>query len=71
MVPVISYFSNARAFHFPGNQQYAPIHMPSGGEKRRLFLSLRVLDECPHVLILDERTYKMTWMCRRWQRKNI
>ncbi len=42
-------------FLFPGNQQYAPIHMLSGGEKRRLFL-LRVLMSAPNVLILDEPT---------------
>lgn len=42
-------------FLFPGNQQYAPIHMLSGGEKRRLFL-LRVLMGAPNVLILDEPT---------------
>ncbi|MBD2195065.1 MULTISPECIES: ABC-F family ATP-binding cassette domain-containing protein [Calothrix] len=42
-------------FLFPGNQQYAPIHKLSGGEKRRLFL-LRVLMSVPNVLILDEPT---------------
>ncbi|MBF2063502.1 MAG: ABC-F family ATP-binding cassette domain-containing protein [Calothrix sp. C42_A2020_038] len=42
-------------FLFPGNQQYAPIHKLSGGEKRRLFL-LRVLISAPNVLILDEPT---------------
>jgi ATP-binding cassette subfamily F protein uup len=42
-------------FLFPGNQQYAPIRMLSGGEKRRLFL-LRVLMSTPNVLILDEPT---------------
>ncbi|MBW4563211.1 MAG: ABC-F family ATP-binding cassette domain-containing protein [Mojavia pulchra JT2-VF2] len=42
-------------FLFPGNQQYAPIHKLSGGEKRRLFL-LRVLIGAPNVLILDEPT---------------
>jgi ABC transport system ATP-binding/permease protein len=42
-------------FLFPGNQQYAPIHKLSGGEKRRLFL-LRVLMSAPNVLILDEPT---------------
>lgn len=42
-------------FLFPGNQQYAPIHKLSGGEKRRLFL-LNVLMSAPNVLILDEPT---------------
>jgi ATP-binding cassette subfamily F protein uup len=42
-------------FLFAGNQQYAPIHKLSGGEKRRLFL-LRVLMSAPNVLILDEPT---------------
>ncbi len=42
-------------FLFPPNQQYAPIHTISGGEKRRLFL-LRVLMSAPNVLILDEPT---------------
>lgn len=42
-------------FLFPANQQYAPIHKLSGGEKRRLFL-LRVLMGAPNVLILDEPT---------------
>jgi ABC transport system ATP-binding/permease protein len=42
-------------FLFPGNQQYAPIHQLSGGEKRRLFL-LQVLMGAPNVLILDEPT---------------
>jgi ATP-binding cassette subfamily F protein uup len=42
-------------FLFPGNQQYAPIHKLSGGEKRRLFL-LRLLIGAPNVLILDEPT---------------
>lgn len=42
-------------FLFPGNQQYAPIHKLSGGEKRRLFL-LRIIMGAPNVLILDEPT---------------
>ncbi|MDB9446278.1 ABC-F family ATP-binding cassette domain-containing protein [Anabaena sp. CS-542/02] len=42
-------------FLFPGNQQYAPIHKLSGGEKRRLFL-LRILIGAPNLLILDEPT---------------
>ncbi|MGB0563282.1 MAG: ABC-F family ATP-binding cassette domain-containing protein [Spirulinaceae cyanobacterium] len=42
-------------FLFTPNQQYAPIHKLSGGEKRRLFL-LQVLMGAPNVLILDEPT---------------
>lgn len=42
-------------FLFTPNQQYAPIHKLSGGERRRLFL-LKVLLSSPNVLILDEPT---------------
>jgi ATP-binding cassette subfamily F protein uup len=42
-------------FLFSPNQQYAPLHKLSGGERRRLFL-LRILITAPNVLILDEPT---------------
>ncbi len=42
-------------FLFPPDQQYAPLHKLSGGERRRLFL-LQVLMQAPNVLILDEPT---------------
>jgi ATP-binding cassette subfamily F protein uup len=42
-------------FLFPADQQYAPIHKLSGGEKRRLYL-LQILIGAPNVLILDEPT---------------
>ena len=42
-------------FLFTPNQQYAPLHKLSGGERRRLFL-LRILISAPNVLILDEPT---------------
>ncbi|PSF37439.1 multidrug ABC transporter ATP-binding protein [Aphanothece hegewaldii CCALA 016] len=42
-------------FLFTPNQQYSPIKMLSGGERRRLFL-LQVLMSSPNVLILDEPT---------------
>ncbi|GFE69661.1 hypothetical protein CFPU101_22710 [Chroococcus sp. FPU101] len=42
-------------FLFTPNQQYSPIKMLSGGERRRLFL-LQVLMSAPNVLILDEPT---------------
>jgi ABC transport system ATP-binding/permease protein len=52
---VISASQMLERFLFPPNQQYAPIHKLSGGERRRLFL-LRVLMGAPNVLILDEPT---------------
>jgi ATP-binding cassette subfamily F protein uup len=52
---VISASQMLERFLFPPNQQYAPIHKLSGGERRRLFL-LRILMSAPNVLILDEPT---------------
>ena len=42
-------------FGFPGKQQYTPVGLLSGGERRRLVL-LRVLMGAPNVLLLDEPT---------------
>ena len=42
-------------FLFPGPQQYTPVGLLSGGERRRLYL-LRVLMGAPNVLLLDEPT---------------
>ncbi|MFM7325419.1 MAG: ABC-F family ATP-binding cassette domain-containing protein, partial [Nodosilinea sp.] len=42
-------------FLFTPNQQYAPLHKLSGGERRRLFL-LQVLMAASNLLILDEPT---------------
>ena len=42
-------------FLFPPAQQYTPIGLLSGGERRRLYL-LRVLMGAPNVLLLDEPT---------------
>lgn len=52
---VITVSQMLERFLFPPDQQYAPIHKLSGGERRRLFL-LRVLMSSPNVLILDEPT---------------
>ncbi|HEX9951273.1 MAG TPA: ATP-binding cassette domain-containing protein, partial [Rubricoccaceae bacterium] len=42
-------------FLFPGPQQYTPVGLLSGGERRRLYL-LRILMGAPNVLLLDEPT---------------
>jgi len=42
-------------FLFPPKQQYTPVGLLSGGERRRLYL-LRVLMGAPNVLLLDEPT---------------
>ena len=42
-------------FLFPGPQQYTPVGLLSGGERRRLYL-LRILMSAPNVLLLDEPT---------------
>ncbi|GAB6180893.1 ABC-F family ATP-binding cassette domain-containing protein [Desulfotomaculum defluvii] len=42
-------------FLFPPKVQWTPVSNLSGGEKRRLYL-LRVLMECPNVLLFDEPT---------------
>ena len=42
-------------FLFPPRQQYTPVGLLSGGERRRLYL-LRLLMGAPNVLLLDEPT---------------
>ena len=52
---IISASAMLERFLFPPKQQYTPVGLLSGGERRRLVL-LRVLMGAPNVLILDEPT---------------
>jgi ATP-binding cassette subfamily F protein uup len=52
---VVSASKMLERFLFPPKQQYTPVGLLSGGERRRLYL-LRILMSAPNVLLLDEPT---------------